>query len=334
MANTPTEHEYFQKPAKGDLDWDDENNGNWDVADKHLSQKPIENLLYNPFFEINQRGIYTKNSNGFFIDRWSQESGGIGLTTTIVDKTVGQDLPRTKTGTLLRVETDCSSAGGGDYAMISQHIPDLWKFQNQTVTVSFWALSNGADKDIQIQLAFHDGSSPQWGSTQGQVVTILDGVYQRYSVTMFLPSITGYTLHSGHRIMLLLNINNSVAGLDNASIYFSGMELVYGDVAMPARDRSKEEELELCLPFYAYYGTVITTILNNGTTAPNYCACVFPGKGMVREPILGYASLDGVPVPDDDYFYSIGPGGYYQRFLLTDTSGNARMIGAFLDAEF
>jgi hypothetical protein len=217
-------------------------------------------MIINGNFDIWQRGT-SFSANGFTADRWYLDMYGTGATCTLArgTKTVGQELPPTKSAYVTRATFDDTSSDG--YITLQYRGPDLWTINNKTVTVSFWAYADVA-LELGIELLHHDGTAQHHDVITPVKLAITAGEYKFYTATFVCPSISGYTLTPGHhwRMNLWLSSDSTPwsGGVPHQSglFYFSGFGMNYGDSYVPVRERTVEEERLLCSQFYQIISAV------------------------------------------------------------------------------
>ena len=239
--------------------------------DAGLDQVQVENLnggplagfrnaIINGNFDIWQRGTsFTGTEYG--ADRWLNVRNGTTHTVTRQPFTLGQtDVPGEPT--YYRRTVVSSVAGAGNYGFFQQPIEDVRTFAGQQVTVSFWAKAN-ATKNIAVEFEhnFGTGGSPSAsvdsiGSTKVSIGTS----WQKVTVTVTLPSISGKTLGTDGNSRLAFNIwfdagstfNARTASLGQQSGTFeiAQVQIETGPVATPFERRPIGTELALCQRYY------------------------------------------------------------------------------------
>lgn len=221
------------------------------------------NKIINGNFDIWQRGT-SFSSSGYGADRWANSPNGSSMTQSRQSFTLGQtDVPNEPT--YFCRSTVTSSAGAGNYALLSQRIEDVRTLAGQTATLSFWAKAD-ASKNIAVEFKqyFGTGGSPS-SDVNGLGVTTcsLTTSWQKFTVTVSVPSISGKTLGTDNNHYLTFyfwfeagsNFNSRTNSLGQQSGTFdiAQVQLEAGDVATPFEMRSIGQELALCQRYYQTY---------------------------------------------------------------------------------
>jgi len=170
------------------------------------------------------------------------------------------------------IQTTVSSvAGASNFVRQIQTVEDVRTLQGKTATLTFYARTTGADKQIAVEFFqnFGTGGSPSAAITGIGVtkVTLSStlGVagFQRYDVVVSIPSVSGKTIGTDENSYLGFSFwfdagtsfNSRTGSLGQQSGVFEIMHvsLVEGDATGdpdPMGDRSPEAEASLCERFY------------------------------------------------------------------------------------
>ena len=294
MANTPTENEYFQKPAKGDVDWDDENNGNWDAADQQLVSRKAENLLINGRFDIWQRGD-SHQQGGFFADRWKASIvGNATVTWSKFDNGAHGENFNPHSAYSLEMNYDNTASAGDSVVTFENKIPNPERFSGKRICVSFEV--SGPDCQFVVDGNVKYGSeSSVW--FQPAIATCASGSITRNVVFFDVPECpTDVSVIGGNfmaiRFLVVDDNDPDVVMPDTGSLYFSNVALTISDAYVPVVAKSAVEEFTLCQAFYSkgwgqFGGSVIDG--TNCTVRATYPA------PMIRNPTiaLDIVSSDG-----------------------------------------
>jgi len=222
------------------------------------------NLLHNSLFNIQQRGTGPFTAVGLTLDRWKIALVGDTMSVSAAAQT---DAGRAQIGdeasafTLQATVTGGSSAG--NYSAVSQTIESVGRLSGKTVTVSFYAFSAQAIQiGVNLLQSFGTGGSPSasvWAQVTGAAVTT-SATWQRFSVTIAVPSISGKTLglnnDGGTQLWLWLSsgaTNSAPAGnvgVQSGTVNFWGMQVEVGSTATPLAKPDPRYELANCQRFY------------------------------------------------------------------------------------
>ena len=231
------------------------------------------NKLVNGNFDVWQRG--TSGSSGHVADRWNNGLSGSTAAITQQAFTLGQtDVPNEPTYFHRVVVT--SSAGAGNYAILVQSVEDVRTLAGQTATLSFWAKADAA-KNIAVELAqnFGSGGSPSSAVTAIGVTTVaLTTSWQKFTVTVTVPSISGKTLGTTANTSKLdinfwfdagsdYNSRTNSLGQQSGTFDIAQVQLEVGDTATPFEHRSYSQELALCQRYYMRWQPKV----NGGSTS-------------------------------------------------------------------
>jgi len=221
------------------------------------------NKIINGNFDHWQRGTSnTSIDNGQYLaDRWTNFRSGTTANISRQAFTLGQtDVPGEPTYFQRTVTT--SSAGAGNYFILYQPIESVRTLAGQTATLSFWTKAD-ASKNIAVEVVqgFGTGGSPS-SSVIGIGVTTcaLTTSWQKFTVTVNIPSISGKTLGSNNNDYLGLNFwfdagsaynsrTNSL-GQQSGTFDIAQVQLEAGPVATPFEVRPMGTELALCQRYY------------------------------------------------------------------------------------
>jgi len=211
------------------------------------------NAIINGDFGIWQRGTSFSNpvSGAYTSDRWSINYNGSGATRT-VSRELFTPSEITATGygdPQFYFRYNQSVAGSGaTFGNIVHKIEDVRTFSNQTLTVSFWArASANTTRSVIIGQIFGSGGSDNVFSTMGTVSITTS--WQRYSLTAFVPTISGKTIGTSSTI----DFNVSTPLNSTFTIDLWGFQVESGPAATPfqlAGGGSKGAELALCQRYY------------------------------------------------------------------------------------
>jgi hypothetical protein len=156
------------------------------------------NAIINGAFEINQRSFSSSTASGFGFDRWLLGVVGDGTTTYSSQAfTLGSaPIAGYEAANHARIVTSGQTLTGS-LSLLDQKIEGVRNFAGQTVTLSFFAKAGSGTPEIALEIGqnFGSGGSSFVPTLAGQVT--LNTSWQRYSVTVQVPSIAGKTIGSG-----------------------------------------------------------------------------------------------------------------------------------------
>jgi hypothetical protein len=241
------------------------------VSDGPLS---FRNKIINGNFDFWQRG--TSGSSGYVADRWTTAVGGSTAAISRQSFTLGQtDVPGEPDYYHRTVVT--SSAGASNYAITLQRIESVKTLAGQTATLSFWAKAD-ASKNMAIEFfqSFGTGGSPSTGVTFGVTTIALTTSWQKFTVTVDVPSISGKTLGTNDNDYLFVALwfdagsdydsSTNTLGQQSGTFDIARVQLEAGDVATPFEERPIGQELALCHRYYQKVTYAATSTITVGIT--------------------------------------------------------------------
>ena len=255
------------------------------------------NYLINGAFDFNQRGLTSTTSTGYGFDRWATYNSG-GTTYSAQTFTPGAAPVAGYEGINYARIVTSGQSGTSAYTQFAQKVEDVRTIAGRTVTLSFWAkAASGAPKvSLELQQNFGTGGSPSVSveTYAGQVT--LSTSWARYSITAFVPSISGKTIgttaNSSYTQVSLwtsagtdFNSRAGSIGIQSNTFDFWGMQLENGSVATAFRRNapSIQAELAACqryyqrvtagnggsgVPLFAFGSAVSATLIDFGFQLP------------------------------------------------------------------
>jgi hypothetical protein len=221
----------------------------------------FRNKIINGDFSIWQRGKSQTSSGYGSDDRWA--NGYFGSTATHSRQTfaLGQtEVPGDPVYFSRTVVT--SVAGTGNFVQKSQRIEGVRTFAGRSARLSFSAKADAA-RPIAFELLQNFGTG---GSPSAEVLAIgaqkvnLTTVWQRFSVTIALPSIAGKVIGSGGNDFLTLafwldagssfNSRSSSLGQQSGTFDISQVQIEEGTVETAFEQRPPSIELALCQRYF------------------------------------------------------------------------------------
>jgi hypothetical protein len=202
-----------------------------------------KNRIINGNFDFWQRGTtasYSSTVNQYLADRWlMRTTSTTNATTSQQSFTVGQtDVPNNPKY-FYRWDTTSYTAGNG---VLEQRIEDVSTFAGNTCTLSFWAKCNTAQtlNNSYLQV-FGTGGSATVATETGSPFS-LTTAWQKFTVAVTLPSISGKTIAGGDDYLALrFTMPAAVCTVDIAQV-----QLEAGSSATEFEHRPYGMELSLC----------------------------------------------------------------------------------------
>jgi hypothetical protein len=225
------------------------------------------NLIHNSMFNIQQRGqgAFTPTPVGYSADRWLQlVQGGDAISTSIYAfgdagrAVIGDEAALWQLGPAVTGTNTATSQ-----AIIIQYIENVRRLSGKTVTVSFWATGNAALRlGVGLSQIFGTGGSPSPQVTvAGQSVAVTT-TWQRFSVTLALPSSAGKTFGTANNdatgLLFWLScaptnpnaVNSGNVGVQSGTFFLWGVQLEIGTQATPLEKPDPQQDLAKCQRFY------------------------------------------------------------------------------------
>jgi hypothetical protein len=231
-----------------------------------------KNKIINGDFRINQRAFTSTTSAVYGFDRWFSQASGGTVTYSAQTFTLGTAPVAGYEGVnFARIETTSQSAAS-DRAQLIQRIESVRTLAGETATVSFWAKAASGTPKIafEIDQSFGSGGSPSSSvrTPAGQVT--LSTSWQRYSLTVAIPSINGKTLGTANNDSVAVNFwvsagsdfnaRTGTLGIQSNTFDIWGVQLEAGSTASDFQTATGtiQGELAACQRYY-YRATVTTT---------------------------------------------------------------------------
>lgn len=278
----------------------------------------FRNKLINGGFDIWQRGTSQTTAGYGSDDRWNNGHSGSTKTASRQTFTLGQtDVPGNPKYWARTVVT--SVAGSGNYCLKQQAIESVATLAGQTATLSFWAKAD-ASKNIAVEFVqqFGTGGSPSSAVASIGVTTLaLTTSWQRFVVTVSIPSISGKTLGTANDDYLALvfwfdagssfNARTNSLGQQSGTFDIANVQVEAGSIATPFEQRPISTELSLCQRYYERW--------QSGDAYGRFCYAV--GGGTTSAVIIY-----NYKVEKRTYLATLSTGGAFQAAVGTFTSMN------------
>jgi hypothetical protein len=216
-----------------------------------ISQAISPNYIINGAFDFWQRGTSFTTFSQYTADRWRNVFSVAATTLSLTRQAftagelnaVGFGQPE------FYLRHTITTLGSGTNPRLEQPIEDVRNLANQTVTVSFYAKADTAStQNVELVQVFGTGGS---GSVSVSSTYSVTTSWQRFSVTLALPSVSGKTI--GANSHTLLRIFQRAA--DGSVLDIWGVQLEAGSVATPFRRNANsiQGELAACQRYYVRY---------------------------------------------------------------------------------
>lgn len=235
-----------------------------------LSQQPVgadDNVLINGGFDVWQRGssVTVTNSFGYTADRWQIYGYGTGASATLTRFAhgTGDAEPYGNTKYYANYSWNRGSDTANSLCLLQNILEDVRKLSGKTVTISFWANSNGGPNiGVELEQVFGTGGSPSASVSVPLGMITLDATPRRYVITTKLPSIVGKTIGSNEDGSLRLNLwasagssyaaRASGVGFQAGTYYMNvwGVKLQEGAVATPFVNVPYQDTLRRCQRYF------------------------------------------------------------------------------------
>jgi hypothetical protein len=240
----------------------------------------FKNQIMNGDFRINQRGFTSSTLNGIYgHDRWQTLFNGGTITYSTQAFSVGTQVGEYQPQNFARVVTSGMS-GVSDNAILRQSIEDVRTFAGATVTVSFYAkaatstLAAPAKMAIELGQFFGAGGSPSADVYTYAGQATLSTSWQRYSVTVALPSISGKTIGTTANtsaLQLFLwqsagsawNARTGTLGIQSNTFDIWGVQVERGGYATSFEERPLQAELAMCQRYYHSTNSGVSQVPGN-----------------------------------------------------------------------
>jgi hypothetical protein len=222
--------------------------GGTDTSEYLVPVTAFKNRLINGNMSVWQRGTSFSLSAGqtYTADRWITVISGSGSTSTLSQQaatpsdfaSLEMQVPQFFTRYAVTV------AGSVTYRDFAQRIEDVRTFAGQNATISFYAkAASSMTVGVQLYQGFGSGGSPDNSTTPVNVT--IGTTWQRYTVTIACPSISGKTIGAGSMVAAVLIMPNTTFTFDVTMI-----QAEYGSTATSFDYRPYGTELALCQRYY------------------------------------------------------------------------------------
>ena len=224
-----------------------------------------KNKIINGDFGIWQRGTSSTSLNGFIADRWRNFWDGNGTFTVSQQSFSPGAAPVSGYESQFFQRIALNTTGTTTYYQTIQQIEDVRVLANQTATLSFWAKAN-TNTTLTTYIEQNFGSGGSSTVLVGANNFSLTTSWQRFNVTVSMPSISGKTIGTSSFLQITFR-SFSIAA--SAFIDLWGVQFEPGSTAtvfVPAGGGSQQAELALCQRYYEvmYMGNSVTANNDGG----------------------------------------------------------------------
>lgn len=220
----------------------------------------FRNLIINGEFDINQRQLSSRTTTGYLHDRWRFETSGGTATYSNQAFTLGNQISGFETRNFAQIAISGQSASS-HYSILQQIIEGVRTAAGQILTVSFYARATSGTPRISVELgqSFGTGGSPSAGLNVNAGAVTISTTWQRYSVTVAVPSIAGKTIGTTDdylSIQLWVSAGSDYAsrvnsiGIQNNTFQIWGVQAETNHYATSLEIRPETVELQLCQRYY------------------------------------------------------------------------------------
>ena len=221
----------------------------------------FRNLIINGDFRINQRVFTSSASSVYGFDRWTSSSADGTVTYSAQTFTTGNAIPGYEPTNHARIATSGQTLAGA-YSHLVQRIENVRTLAGQTASLSFWAKSTSGTPKVAVEFLqiFGTGGSPSSTTFTYAGQVTLSTAWQRFTMQVNIPSISGKTIGTAGDDTLYLNLWTSAGstynsragsiGIQNSTIDFWGVQLEQNYQPTPFEQRPIGVELALCQRYY------------------------------------------------------------------------------------
>lgn len=212
-----------------------------------------KNYIINGNFDIWQRGTTSTSITGYgCADRWFTSYAGSTFIASQQQFTVGQTLVPNEPENYLRIIVS-SVAGTNNYVNLQQRIENVRSLAGKTATLSFWAKAD-ANKNILFELKQSFGTGGSATNPLAPVQCALTTVWQKFTITLAIPSIAGKTVGISSHVQLIWWLDAgsglNTLGQQNITFEIAQIQLEEGPMATQFEYRPYGYELALCQRYY------------------------------------------------------------------------------------
>jgi hypothetical protein len=271
----------------------------------NMTTTPISgfrNAIINGDFRVNQRAFTsTTTNNAYGFDRWQLATADGTCTYSTLAFTAGNAISGYEPINYARMVTSGQTLAGA-YSILVQKIEDVRTFAGQTITISFWAKSASGTPKVVVETEqyFGTGGSPSANVTSYAGQVTLSTSWNRYSVTITVPSISGKTIGTtANTSFFELNLwvsggsswnsRTGSLGIQSNTFDFWGVQVEKGTIATPFEQRPIGTELLLCQRYFSRRNVYASGATGGGGGVAYIVAVQFEVK-MRISPVVSWIS--------------------------------------------
>ena len=292
------------------------------------------NLIINGDFQVAQRAtsVTSQTASGYkTVDRLYTNASGATYSQSQQTVTVGGEtgLPLQFSKFLRHQVTT-----GNNWSQVYQKIENVSSVPAGTVTLSFYAKGTSPDAGLSFIAwqNFGSGGSSEVTVTISPTVT-LTSTWQRFTVNITVPSITGKTIGTGSHFYFGIGQGGSTS--TNAwTLDITGLQLEVGSVATDFEHRSYGEELAKCQRYFYRHADYS----NRRTVAASFRTSATDVEGVVTFPSTMRSTPTLISTSGTDYYRdyclnngtnltSVSAHNIYLNNAVLQWSGHSRTAG-------
>jgi hypothetical protein len=131
-----------------------------------------------------------------------------------------------------------------------QRIENVQSFAGQTITISFWVKASAANATTSVEVAQIFGSGGSTTTSTGATGPSITTSWQRFSVTMAIPSVSGKTIGTSSYVEISLYSTTGIAS--SLAVDLWGVQVEEGSVATAFQTATGtiQGEYAACLRYY------------------------------------------------------------------------------------
>jgi hypothetical protein len=247
-----------------------------------------KNAIINGAFNVWQRGTSISLSNGvetYVADRYIAVTNFASGTATYSQQTFTPGTaPVSGYESQYFGRLNCSSAV--TLWALRQRIEDVRTFAGQTITFSFWIKASAANASTTIEILQNFGSGGSGSASVTATGPSVTTSWQRFSVTVANPSISGKTIGTGSYLQATVYSNSGLTASMTIDTWGWQVEASNTATAFQTATGTLQGELAACQRYYylAASGTDNDPMFGGFLYATNYIMAVCPFPTTMRVP--------------------------------------------------
>jgi len=233
------------------------------------------NFFMNGNFDIWQRGI-SSGGGAYGADRWFFGRVGGSATFAKTDFVLGQTYVPSASRSYLRV-TFTGGTGAGDYVNLYQRIEDARITAGRQLTLSFYARSVGANRNLSVG-ALQTSNGVGISTSPVKKFALSADAWQKCTHTFNTPSLLGQTLTDPTSLQVefwlsagsTFNPRSDSLGVQSGTIDITSVQIEEGGVATDFERLSVAEEMANCMRYYQVGGQQLYGYVSGPTVILRY----------------------------------------------------------------